>query len=181
MPSWPTFPCHAVQLAPPPSAATPESSTVHLPSAFHRCSSVRGPAIAIAAAALLLSCGDHTAVSPGPDASRPSADSKVPKASVEDTTMMIRTPSAERGARGGTTLQLDVVLARDVPLPDLHAWLADNLPRFMVPRYLERRDAFPKTPSERVEKWRFAGEGVDRPGVLDAGDRAGDRRAVRGG
>jgi hypothetical protein len=31
----------------------------------------------------------------------------------------------------------------------------------MVPRYLERRHGFPKTPSERVEKFKLADEGVD--------------------
>jgi crotonobetaine/carnitine-CoA ligase len=41
----------------------------------------------------------------------------------------------------------------------------------MVPRYLEFRSAFPKTPSERIEKYRLAAEGLDRPGVFDAGAR----------
>ena len=38
----------------------------------------------------------------------------------------------------------------------------------MVPRYLEIRDAFPKTPSERVEKYKLKLEPVDRPEVFDA-------------
>ncbi len=37
-------------------------------------------------------------------------DSKVPKASTADAVLLLRTPSAEYGERGGTTLQLDVVL-----------------------------------------------------------------------
>ena len=45
------------------------------------------------------------------------------------------------------------------------AWLAERLPRYMVPRYLEACAAFPKTPSERVEKYRLLERGVDRPGV----------------
>jgi hypothetical protein len=36
----------------------------------------------------------------------------------------------------------------------------------MVPRYLEQRDSFPKTPSERIEKFKLAAEGVDpRPAL----------------
>ena len=49
----------------------------------------------------------------------------------------------------------------------LHGWLCDNLPRYMVPRYLEIRESFPKTPSERVEKYRLKLQPIDRPGVFD--------------
>ena len=38
----------------------------------------------------------------------------------------------------------------------------------MVPRYLEIRDAFPKTPSERIEKYRLKEDAVTRPEVFDA-------------
>jgi hypothetical protein len=37
----------------------------------------------------------------------------------------------------------------------------------MVPRYLERRAAFPKTPSERIEKYKLAGDALDRPAVVE--------------
>ena len=57
-----------------------------------------------------VSCGDPDAVNIGPVA--PAADSKVPEASISDATMMVRTPSAAAGARGGTSLQVDVVLVR---------------------------------------------------------------------
>ena len=72
------------------------------------------------------------------------------------------------GEFGEDDVKLDVVLKDDLDLAELHAWLVENLPRFMVPRYVERREAFPKTPSERVEKYKLAGEGAERPGVLDA-------------
>jgi crotonobetaine/carnitine-CoA ligase len=66
-------------------------------------------------------------------------------------------------------VKLDVVLRQPVPLAELHAWLADNLPRYMVPRYLEIRESFPKTPSERVQKYRLREDPLDRPEVFDAG------------
>jgi crotonobetaine/carnitine-CoA ligase len=72
------------------------------------------------------------------------------------------------GEFGEDDVKLDVVAKPGLELADLRGWLAENLPRYMVPRYLERRDAFPKTPSERVEKYKLAAEPVDRPGVLDA-------------
>ena len=38
----------------------------------------------------------------------------------------------------------------------------------MVPRYLEVRESFPKTPSERIEKYKLTADPVDRPEVFDA-------------
>jgi len=35
------------------------------------------------------------------------------------------------------------------------AWAQDNLPRYMVPRYIEVMDEFPRTPTQRVEKYRL--------------------------
>jgi carnitine-CoA ligase len=72
---------------------------------------------------------------------------------------------------GEEDVKLDVVLKGDVALPELHAWLEENLPRFMVPRYLERRDAFPKTASERIQKYLLTRQALDRPEVHDAGPR----------
>jgi crotonobetaine/carnitine-CoA ligase len=79
---------------------------------------------------------------------------------------------------GEQDVKLDVVARGDLDLAALHAWLEDNLPRHMVPRYLERRDSFPKTPSERVQKWRLSGEPLDREAVLDAGPRKRRRTTV---
>ncbi len=79
---------------------------------------------------------------------------------------------------GEHDIKLDLVLVNDsggAPdgdfLAQLHSWLRDNLPRYMVPRYLERRSAFPKTPSERIEKYRLAELALDRAEVFDAGAR----------
>jgi crotonobetaine/carnitine-CoA ligase len=68
---------------------------------------------------------------------------------------------------GEEDVKLDVVLSQTTTVEVLHGWLRDNLPRYMIPRYLEIRESFPKTPSERVEKYRLKLEPVDRPGVFD--------------
>ena len=36
--------------------------------------------------------------------------------------------------------------------PDLAGYLEEEMPRFMVPRYLEFVDTLPKTPTEKVRK-----------------------------
>ena len=69
---------------------------------------------------------------------------------------------------GEEDVKLDVVLREPLPPRELHAWLRENLPRYMVPRFLEVRSAFPKTPSERIEKYKLAAERLDRPAVYDA-------------
>jgi crotonobetaine/carnitine-CoA ligase len=69
---------------------------------------------------------------------------------------------------GEEDVKLDVVLREPLSLEDMHAWLTQNLPRFMVPRYLEVRESFPKTPSERIEKYKLTADPVDRPEVFDA-------------
>jgi crotonobetaine/carnitine-CoA ligase len=68
---------------------------------------------------------------------------------------------------GEDDIKLDVVLGRDLPLTELHEWCRQQLPKFMVPRYYERRDSFPKTPSERIEKYKVRDLALDRPEVLD--------------
>jgi crotonobetaine/carnitine-CoA ligase len=72
---------------------------------------------------------------------------------------------------GEDEIKLDVALASDIAPADLHAWLELHLPRYMVPRYLEVVSSFPKTPTERVEKWKLRERPVDRPAVLDVGSR----------
>jgi crotonobetaine/carnitine-CoA ligase len=69
---------------------------------------------------------------------------------------------------GEEDVKLDVVLREPLPPRELQAWLRENLPRYMVPRFLEVRSAFPKTPSERIEKYKLAAERLDRPAVYDA-------------
>ncbi len=46
-------------------------------------------------------------------------------------------------------------MAGDLGLDELHRWLAENEPKYLIPRYLERRESFPKTPSERIQKHRL--------------------------
>ena len=58
-------------------------------------------------------------------------------------------------------------IRRGLDLAEYHGWLEQRLPRYMVPRYLELRPAFPKTPSERIEKYKLAQEGVDRAEVRE--------------
>ncbi|MBW0101874.1 AMP-binding protein [Pseudonocardia sp. KRD291] len=68
---------------------------------------------------------------------------------------------------GEHEVKLDLVVRDGTELDDLHAWLRDQLPRFMVPRYLESRGELPRTPSQRVEKYKLAADGVDRPAVRE--------------
>ncbi len=54
-----------------------------------------------------------------------------------------------------------------VDIPALLEHCVDNLPHFAVPRYVRFLDELPKTPSQRVEKYRLRTEGV----TADAWDR----------
>jgi crotonobetaine/carnitine-CoA ligase len=68
---------------------------------------------------------------------------------------------------GEHEVKLDVVM-RDgsATIEELHAWLVTKLPRYMVPRYLEHRSELPKTPTEKVEKFKLAADGLaERPGL----------------
>ena len=40
------------------------------------------------------------------------------------------------------------------------AWCESRLAYFSIPRYIAFRDSLPKTPSERVEKYKLKNEGV---------------------
>lgn len=68
---------------------------------------------------------------------------------------------------GEDEIKVDVVM-RDggCDLRTLHAWMVENLPRYMVPRYLEQRERFPTTPKQTVEKFKLAAEPLDRDAVL---------------
>jgi crotonobetaine/carnitine-CoA ligase len=70
---------------------------------------------------------------------------------------------------GEEDVKLDIVLKEPLDLADYHVWLTENLPRFMLPRYLEIREEFPKTPSLRIEKYKLQQDPVDRPEVFDIG------------
>jgi len=43
---------------------------------------------------------------------------------------------------------------------ELLTWCEDRMAYFMVPRYIQIRDTLPKTPTERVEKYKLRAEGV---------------------
>ena len=68
---------------------------------------------------------------------------------------------------GEEDVKLDVVMAGEAGLDDLRSWLADSVPKYMVPRYMESRQSFPKTPSERIQKYLFKDLTLDRSGVVD--------------
>jgi crotonobetaine/carnitine-CoA ligase len=51
--------------------------------------------------------------------------------------------------------------------PSLHEYLRHRLPRFMVPRYVEFVDSFPRTPTERVRKFVLRERGLG-PGAWDS-------------
>lgn len=66
------------------------------------------------------------------------------------------------GDGGENALILYVVLkpgARLTP-EELMLWSHERLPRFAMPRYIEFLDALPKTPTERVEKYKLRERGV---------------------
>ncbi|MDN5855332.1 MAG: AMP-binding protein [Actinomycetia bacterium] len=68
---------------------------------------------------------------------------------------------------GEHEVKLDLLLAGEPSLDELHTWLREQLPRYMVPRYVEQRAEFPRTPSQRVEKYKLAAEPLDRPAVRE--------------
>jgi len=68
---------------------------------------------------------------------------------------------------GEHDVKLDVVTTDGFDLEEFTAWLRENLPRFMVPRYLQLRRSFPKTPSERIQKHLLAEDPLDAPEVHD--------------
>jgi len=73
--------------------------------------------------------------------------------------------SAALGVRtegGEDAMVLYVVLKPGEKLmpEELMAWCEDRLPRFAVPRYIEFLDQLPKTPTERVEKYKLKEQGI---------------------
>ncbi|MHB1538917.1 MAG: AMP-binding protein [Solirubrobacteraceae bacterium] len=69
------------------------------------------------------------------------------------------------GEFGEHEVKLDVVLGGELELDALHAWLCAMLPRFMVPRYLECLPELPKTPSQKVQKYKLAQASLTRAEV----------------
>jgi crotonobetaine/carnitine-CoA ligase len=60
----------------------------------------------------------------------------------------------------------------DVTFEELTHFCADNMPYYMVPRYLDFIDALPKTPSEKIEKYRL------KVAAAEARDQLWDREAA---
>jgi crotonobetaine/carnitine-CoA ligase len=73
---------------------------------------------------------------------------------------------------GEEDVKIDVVLMEDGELTAqaLVAHLEQRVPAFMLPRYVQFREAFPLTPSQRVEKYRLKAEGT-AGAHYDAGER----------
>lgn len=72
------------------------------------------------------------------------------------------------GEFGEHEVKLDVVCCeQELDLCAYHAWLCAELPRYMVPRYLELLPELPKSASAKIQKHKLAQAGIDRPAVLD--------------
>jgi crotonobetaine/carnitine-CoA ligase len=56
---------------------------------------------------------------------------------------------------------------RTVTAPDLISYCRDKAPAFMIPRYIDIVDALPKTPTQKVEKFRLKESGIT-PTTWDA-------------
>jgi len=69
---------------------------------------------------------------------------------------------------GEDDIKLDFVSEGEMDLHALREWCEKALPKYMVPRYFEQRLSFPKTPSERIEKYRIREDLLDRNNVFDA-------------
>ncbi len=71
------------------------------------------------------------------------------------------------GEFGEHEVKLDVVpVEGDFDPHAYHAWLEEQLPRYMVPRYLELQSELPKSASAKVQKHLLVAAGFDRPEVL---------------
>ncbi len=69
------------------------------------------------------------------------------------------------GEFGEDEIKLDLRGPDRLDLASFHRSLCERLPKFMVPRYLEQRDQFPRTGTEKVEKFKLAREPLDRDRV----------------
>jgi crotonobetaine/carnitine-CoA ligase len=71
------------------------------------------------------------------------------------------------GEFGEHDVKLDIVSAEsELDLHEYHAWLREELPRYMVPRYLELLPELPKSASAKIQKHKLAEGSLDRPEVL---------------
>lgn len=77
---------------------------------------------------------------------------------------------AHAAGEGEDDIRLVAVLKAGAALApaDLHAWLKERLPKFMLPRYIEFMDTLPRTGTNKVEKNKLAQQGLSE-NVWDAG------------
>jgi uncharacterized lipoprotein YddW (UPF0748 family) len=98
----------------------------------HGRSAARASALLLAFAAVLTSCDGRAPLAPttGPDSSPLVKTGLSVRASRADAVMMVRTPSAPRGSRGGTTLQLDAAVfnprGKDLPNKQHVYWTSSD-------------------------------------------------------
>jgi crotonobetaine/carnitine-CoA ligase len=73
------------------------------------------------------------------------------------------------GELGEHEVKLDVYArSGEFDVRAYHGWLEERLPRYMVPRYIElHAGELPKTPSQKVQKFKLAEAGVARPEVFE--------------
>jgi crotonobetaine/carnitine-CoA ligase len=70
------------------------------------------------------------------------------------------------GEFGDHDVKLDLVPQPGLVCAELHAWLIEQLPRYMVPRYIEFKAELPKTPSQKIQKYQLAQASLDREAVF---------------
>lgn len=73
------------------------------------------------------------------------------------------------GEFGEHEIKLDVVArGPGFDVQAYHRWLSERLPRYMVPRYIERHsEELPKTASQKIQKFKLAEAPVDRAEVVE--------------
>jgi crotonobetaine/carnitine-CoA ligase len=73
------------------------------------------------------------------------------------------------GELGEHEVKLDVYPRDDTfDVRAYHRWLEEKLPRYMVPRFIEVFSAeLPKTASQKIQKFKLAEAGVNRPEVIE--------------
>jgi crotonobetaine/carnitine-CoA ligase len=60
-----------------------------------------------------------------------------------------------------------VKTGKSIPPEEIIAFCSERIAKFKVPRYIEYRESFPRTPTERVEKHKLVAEKKDLEEVSD--------------
>jgi crotonobetaine/carnitine-CoA ligase len=79
------------------------------------------------------------------------------------------TPSCRSFSDGSSAIQVTATVEDDATLTEeqLFRWCVDELPYFILPRYIEFRTELPRSPLGRVLKRQLRDEGVT-PGTWDS-------------